>query len=94
MLAAAALIAAVGCSVSAGRWQGRRWEDVSATFEDIWVMALRAMDDIKESVRQAAAKLIRTLRGLTLRLCDPAHTPKVPNLPHAPQTCLPSEKNT
>eukprot|EP00873_Tetraselmis_striata_P043262 jgi/Tetstr1/463526/TSEL_008405.t1 len=56
--------------------QGRRWEDVSGTFEDIWVMALRAMDDIKESVRQAAAKLIRTLRGLTLRLCDPAHTPK------------------
>jgi proteasome component ECM29 len=34
------------------------------------------MDDIKESVRAAAAKLIRTLRGLTLRLCDPAHTPR------------------
>ena len=40
-------------------------------------MGLRAMDDIKESVRQSAAKLIRTLRGLTLRLCDPTHTPKV-----------------
>eukprot|EP00951_Prasinocladus_malaysianus_P021327 scaffold176001_cov36-Prasinocladus_malaysianus.AAC.1 len=57
--------------------QGRRWEEVSSRFEEVWVMALRAMDDIKESVRQAATKLIRTLRGLTLRLCDPAHTPKV-----------------
>ena len=46
-------------------------------FEEVWVMGLRAMDDIKESVRQSAAKLIRTLRGTTLRLCDPTHTPKV-----------------
>lgn len=50
---------------------------MSQRLEEVWVMALRAMDDIKESVRTAAAKLVRTLRGLTLRLCDPAHSLKV-----------------
>lgn len=34
-------------------------------------MTLRALDDIKESVRAAAATLVRTLRGLTLRVADP-----------------------
>ena len=31
---------------------------------------------VQESVRAAAAILLRTLRGLTLRLVDPSHTPK------------------
>lgn len=39
-------------------------------------MMLRAMDDIKESVRQAAIGLARSVRGLTLRMVDPqAATP-------------------
>lgn len=38
-------------------------------------MTLRALDDIKESVRAAAATLVRTLRGLTLRVADPQLSP-------------------
>ncbi len=39
-------------------------------------MMLRAVDDIKESVRVAALALSRTVRGITLRLVDPELTPK------------------
>lgn len=54
--------------------QGRRWADVGPDFEQMWGMTLRAMDDIKESVRRAAAGLVRSMRGLTLRMCDPEQT--------------------
>lgn len=33
-------------------------------------MALRALDDIKESVRQAALSLARAVRSMSLRLVD------------------------
>ena len=55
--------------------QGRRWAEVRGHLADMWGMALRCADDIKESVRTAAAGALRALRGLTLRLCDPAATP-------------------
>jgi hypothetical protein len=38
-------------------------------------MALRAFDDVKESVRAAAAGLLRSLRGISLRLMDRSQTP-------------------
>lgn len=38
-------------------------------------MTLRAMDDVKESVRGAAGGLCRTVRALTLRLVDTQQTP-------------------
>lgn len=38
-------------------------------------MALRAFDDVKESVRSAAAGLLRSLRGISLRLMDRQQTP-------------------
>ena len=40
--------------------------------ELVWLMTLRAMDDIKESVRQAGLALMRTVKSLTLRLIDPS----------------------
>ena len=55
--------------------QGRRWPEVESRFEEFWSMTLRALDDIKESVRAAAATLVRTLRGLTLRVADPQLSP-------------------
>ena len=55
--------------------QGRRWPQLKSQFEELWSITLRALDDIKESVRAAAATLLRSVRGLTLRLCDPAATP-------------------
>jgi proteasome component ECM29 len=48
---------------------------VESRFEQMWTMTLRALDDIKESVRVAAAALVRTLRGLTLRVADPELSP-------------------
>lgn len=42
--------------------------------EEMWVMVLRASDDIKDSVRAAAGGVLRTLRSVTLRLADPAAT--------------------
>jgi hypothetical protein len=45
------------------------------THTQMWTMALRAFDDVKESVRSAAAGLLRTLRGLSLRLMDRQQTP-------------------
>lgn len=41
----------------------------------MWTMALRAFDDVKESVRASAAGLLRSLRGISLRLMDRQQTP-------------------
>lgn len=37
-------------------------------------MTMRAMDDVKESCRAAAATTMHTLQSVTLRLADPAAT--------------------
>jgi len=52
--------------------QGRRWAQVQPHLEEMWVMTMRAMDDVKESCRVAAATTMRTLQSVTLRLADPA----------------------
>jgi proteasome component ECM29 len=53
---------------------GRRWAQLQRHFGECWTMTLRALDDIKESVRVAAAGLARTLAALTVRLCDASAT--------------------
>lgn len=63
------------CNALSDLLQGRRWPELKPKLSDIWVMVLRAVDDIKESVRAAAAVLVKTLKNLTLRLCDPQVTP-------------------
>ncbi|KAL3147888.1 hypothetical protein ABBQ32_002606 [Trebouxia sp. C0010 RCD-2024] len=63
------------CNALSDLLQGRRWPELKPWLSDIWSMVLRAVDDIKESVRAAAAVLVKTLRNLTLRLCDPQVTP-------------------
>ncbi|MEW5319235.1 MAG: hypothetical protein WDW38_010400 [Sanguina aurantia] len=64
------------CGALADLVQGRRWAELCPHFGEVWSMMLRAMDDIKESVRQAAIGLARSVRGLTLRMVDPqAATP-------------------
>ena len=62
------------CNALSDLLQGRRWPELKDKLSDIWSMVLRAVDDIKESVRGAAAILVKTLRNLTLRLCDPQVT--------------------
>jgi len=49
---------------------GRRWAQLQPHFTSCWTMALRALDDIKDSVRVAAAALARTLAALTVKFCD------------------------
>jgi hypothetical protein len=44
-------------------------------FLQLWVMGLRAADDVKESVRGAAASLVRSLRGISLRIMDVQQSP-------------------
>lgn len=36
----------------------------------IWIASFRAMDDIKETVRNAGDKLCRAVTSLTIRICD------------------------
>jgi proteasome component ECM29 len=36
----------------------------------LWIAAFRAMDDIKETVRNAGDKLCRAVTSLTIRICD------------------------
>jgi hypothetical protein len=38
-------------------------------------MGLRAADDVKESVRGAAGGLVRSLRGISLRIMDAQQSP-------------------
>ncbi|KAK3264270.1 hypothetical protein CYMTET_26979, partial [Cymbomonas tetramitiformis] len=58
--------------IGARLWRSR--EEVGPHLQQIWEMTFRALDDIKESVRTAAGTLMRTIRGLTLRLCDVTQT--------------------
>lgn len=50
--------------------------------KSIWIAAFRAMDDIKETVRNAGDRLFRAVSSLTGRLCDVSLTP----VPEARQT--------
>lgn len=54
----------------------------------IWTAAFRAMDDIKETVRNAGDKLCRAVTSLTIRLCDVALT-EVSESQKAMDTVLP-----
>lgn len=63
------------CAALADLLQGRRWPELQQHFHKVWSMTLRCMDDIKETVRRQAFSLVRSVRGLTLRLVDPLHSP-------------------
>ncbi|RKP36670.1 proteasome stabiliser-domain-containing protein [Dimargaris cristalligena] len=44
--------------------------DLAPFLEPLWRMAFRALDDVKESVREAGLKTCRTLGAITVQLCD------------------------
>lgn len=54
--------------------QGRKFDQVGKYLERVWITAFRAMDDIKESVRNAGDSLCRAATSLSLRLCDSSLT--------------------
>lgn len=52
----------------------RTWEQVKGRLAEFWYITLRALDDIKESVRKAAAGTGRALSELSVHLCDPSQS--------------------
>ncbi|XP_051141908.1 uncharacterized protein LOC127258894 isoform X2 [Andrographis paniculata] len=63
------------CLALADILQGRKYNQVEKHLVRIWTAAFRAMDDIKETVRNAGDRLCRAVGSLTVRLCDVSLTP-------------------
>ncbi|KAL1555169.1 proteasome adapter and scaffold protein ECM29-like isoform X1 [Salvia divinorum] len=63
------------CLALADILQGRKFDQVEKHLKSIWIAAFRAMDDIKETVRNAGDRLFRAVSSLTGRLCDVSLTP-------------------
>jgi proteasome component ECM29 len=40
----------------------------------LWRVSMRAIDDVRAAVRESGEALARSVRGLTIRLCDPTRT--------------------
>ena len=53
---------------------GRTFKEIEPYLQKIWDVCLRVIDDIKETVRIAGEGLCRSVRSLTLRLCDAHHS--------------------
>ncbi|PSR90112.1 Proteasome-associated protein [Actinidia chinensis var. chinensis] len=58
------------CLALADIIQGRKFDQVGKHLKRIWTVAFRAMDDIKETVRNSGDRLCSTVTSLTVRLCD------------------------
>jgi len=52
----------------------RSFAEIEPYLERVWDVCLRLIDDIKETVRIAGEVLCRSVRSLTLRLCDAHHS--------------------
>lgn len=63
------------CLALADIIQGRKFSQVAKYLRKIWTSSFRAMDDIKETVRNAGDSLCRAVTSLTIRLCDISLTP-------------------
>eukprot|EP00752_Nemacystus_decipiens_P016287 g14566.t1 len=51
--------------------RGRGWDEIGPHLEMLWTMADRGLDDIKESVAEAAVEYAKTVSNISVRLCDP-----------------------
>uniref|UniRef100_A0A1D1XKS2 Proteasome-associated protein ECM29 n=1 Tax=Anthurium amnicola TaxID=1678845 RepID=A0A1D1XKS2_9ARAE len=58
------------CLALADIIQGRNFDQVAKHLKQLWTAAFRAMDDIKETVRNSGHSLHRAVSSLTVRLCD------------------------
>jgi hypothetical protein len=54
---------------------GRSFGDVAPQLMPLWRACLRAVDDVKDSVREAGLGAMRALGALSMRLCSPSLTP-------------------
>ncbi|CAM6051034.1 unnamed protein product [Sphagnum compactum] len=64
------------CLALADLLQGRRFSEVGKYLERLWIMAFRAIDDIKETVRLAGDSLSKSVSSVSLRLSDTTLTPE------------------
>ncbi len=55
------------CAAISDLVQGREVEKFERYLDEIWKVAFKVLDDVKESVRLAAMKLCRTLTGMLIR---------------------------
>jgi proteasome component ECM29 len=55
------------CLATADLIQGRPWPQMRPHFQKLWEMALRAVDDVKESVRLNGERLFRATSSHTQR---------------------------
>ncbi|EME39141.1 hypothetical protein DOTSEDRAFT_66216 [Dothistroma septosporum NZE10] len=62
------------CAAIADLVQGRTLEKYEGYLERIWTQCFKVLDDIKESVRAAAASLARTLTGVLTRALEADHS--------------------
>ncbi|KAJ8604669.1 hypothetical protein MRB53_041701 [Persea americana] len=62
------------CAAIADLLQGRPLEKYESYLEDVWNKCFKVLDDIKESVRAAAASLARTLTGILTRALEADNT--------------------
>ncbi|KAI8369986.1 proteasome stabiliser-domain-containing protein [Blakeslea trispora] len=60
------------CAAVADLIMGRQLVQIEPYLERLWQMCFRALDDIKDSVRQAATQTCRSLTKLTVHYCDPS----------------------
>ena len=59
------------CAAITDLVMGRQLAQIEPYLEKLWQMCFRALDDIKDSVRQAATATCRSLTKLTVHYCDP-----------------------
>lgn len=59
------------CAAITDLVMGRQLAQIEPFLEKLWQMCFRALDDIKDSVRQAATATCRSLTKLTVHYCDP-----------------------
>lgn len=52
----------------------QKWTSIQPVFAELWRLALRVADDIKESVLLAGRKLLKILKRITLKYSDPNTT--------------------
>lgn len=60
-----------GCSALRDALVSRTWDQVKDHLSEFWYYCIRALDDIKESVRKAAASTGRAMSELSIHLCNP-----------------------
>ncbi|KAJ8329188.1 proteasome component M29 [Batrachochytrium dendrobatidis] len=61
------------CAALADFLSGRQMSEMEPYLQRLWTMCFRALDDIKETVRNAAFLTCKTLTKMTVRYCDPSN---------------------